>query len=151
MTSSFELRPSTEADHDAIAEIWHESASLPGVGPADMPSQADLRKRVDVEFASGWRVTVALRGEDVVGFLAIKPEAAILCEIFIRPGHLGIGIGQALLSRAMAAMPEGFTLHTRPTNMRARRFYEKAGLVFLREGTHPRSGDAIIYYGWNAG
>jgi putative acetyltransferase len=34
--------------------------------------------------------------------------------------------------------------------MKARRFYEQAGLIALREGIHPRSGDPIIYYGWNA-
>jgi hypothetical protein len=33
--------------------------------------------------------------------------------------------------------------------MRARRFYEKAGLIYLREDTHPRDGDPIVHYGWN--
>ncbi len=46
-------------------------------------------------------------------------------------------------------MPEGFMLYTRSANAGARRFYEREGLVVLREDTHPRTGDPITYYGWN--
>lgn len=151
MTYPFALRPSTETDHDAIARVWHSSASLPGVGPAAMPSEADLRKRLDAEFAAGWKVTVAVRGDEIVGFVAIKPEQAVLAELFVRPGSLGGGIGRALLAQAIEAMPGGFMLYTRSGNERARRFYEKAGLVAVREGVHPRSGDSIVYYSWKTG
>ena len=146
---AYELRPSIEADHDAIAEIWHSSASLPGVGPPIMPTLGELRERVDLEFASGWSVMVAVCESDVIGFVAIKPKEAVLDQLFVRPGSLGRGIGQALLAHAVAAMPDGFTLLTRSTNTRARRFYEKAGLIFLRDGAHPRTGDPVTYYGWN--
>jgi putative acetyltransferase len=145
-----QLRPAIEADRDAIAEIWHVSASLPGVGPPDMPTAGELRQRVDREFASGWQVTVAVREGAVVGFLALKPSEAILAELFVRPEAIGTGAGRALLAHAVEAMPDGFTLLTRSGNARARRFYEKAGLTFLRDDVHPRAGDAITYYGWNA-
>lgn len=148
MTSSFALRPSTEADYDTIAEIWHSSASLPGVGPPMMPTEADLRKRLEAEFAAGWQVTLAVRGDEIVGFLAIRLAEAVLAELFVRPGSLGGGIGQALLAQAIDAMPGGFTLFTRSGNLRARRFYEKAGLAVLREAIHPRFGDPIVYYEW---
>jgi putative acetyltransferase len=146
---SFKLRPSLGADRDAIVEIWHSSASLPGVGPAEMPAPARLRERLDHEIATGWVVTVAVSGTEVVGFLAISPRESLLDEIFVRPGWIGRGIGNALLSHAKTAMPTGFTLHTRQANLRARRFYEKAGLVHLHDGVHPRNGDPIAYYGWN--
>ncbi len=48
-----QLRPSTRTDHDAIAEVWHGSASLEGVGPPTMPTLNELRARVDLEFAAG--------------------------------------------------------------------------------------------------
>jgi ribosomal protein S18 acetylase RimI-like enzyme len=114
-----------------------------------MPTEADLRQRVDVELAAGWNVTVAIRNDEIIGFLAIKPKEAVLAELFVRPDSLGGGVGQVLLAQAIAAMPEGFTLYTRSSNLKARRFYERAGLLLLREGIHPRSGDPIIYYGWN--
>jgi putative acetyltransferase len=148
-TGTYKLRPSLEADRDAIAEIWHISASLPTVGPTVMPSLAQLRERVEVEFARGWVVAVAAHGSDIAGFVAIKPPESVLDQIFVRPGSIGAGIGQALLAHAKAAMPCGFTLHTRSANKRARSFYEKAGLIYLREDVHPRDGDPIVHYGWN--
>jgi ribosomal protein S18 acetylase RimI-like enzyme len=151
MKTAPELRPSNETDHDAIANIWHGSASLPGVGPAIMPTEAELRRRIDLELAAGWEVTVAVHGSEIIGFLAIKREEAVLAELFVRPGSLGAGVGRALLAHAMVSMPQGFSLFTRTTNERARRFYEKSGLVESHEGTHPRSGDPIVYYAWKAG
>jgi putative acetyltransferase len=147
-TWACELRPATEADRDAIAEIWHTSASLPGVGPPVMPAARELRERVDREFAAGWQVTVAVREDRVAGFVAIKPAEAILAELFVRPEAIGTGAGKVLLAHAMEAMPAGFTLFTRSGNARARRFYERAGLTFLRNDVHPRAGDPITYYGW---
>lgn len=145
------LRPALPADCDAIAEIWHHSASLPTVGPAVLPPLAEMRRRVDAELAAGWVVTLAARGDEIIGFLAITPNRAHLEELFIRPDALGAGAGRALLAHAMATMPDGFTLFTRTGNARARRFYEKAGLLALREDVHPRSGDPIVYYGWKRG
>ena len=147
----YELRPSVEADRDAIAEIWHGSASLPGVGPPVMPSQGELRNRVDLEFAAGWLVTVAVHNDDILGFVAIKPGESVLDQLFVRPGSTGRGVGQALLAHAMTAMPKGFTLVTRPGNAGARRFYEKAGLAIIGQDLHPRTGDPIIRYGWISG
>jgi ribosomal protein S18 acetylase RimI-like enzyme len=149
MTTSFTLRAAVDRDRDAVAAIWHESAGLPTVGPAKMPSPADLRTRVDIEMDGPWEVTVAERGGTVVGFLAIKRDEAVLAELFLRPEVIGQGIGQALIAHAKAEMPDGFTLFTRATNVRARRFYERAGLTVSRTETHPRDGDQIVFYSWS--
>ena len=143
------LRPATPCDFDAIAGIWHAGASLPDVGPPVMPSREELRQRVDVEIATGWDVTVAEAGGELIGFLAIRPREATLNELFVEPGSLGGGVGKALFDHAKASMPDGFTLYTRSSNARASRFYEKAGMVPLRQDVHPRSGDPVIHYGWN--
>ncbi|CAN5274574.1 hypothetical protein BH10PSE7_BH10PSE7_23310 [soil metagenome] len=146
---TYHFRPSVEADYDAIAAVWHSSASLDGVGPLVMPTRNELRERVDRAFAAGWAVTVAVRENDVIGFVAIRPREAILDELFVRPSFIGSGVGRALLAQAMTAMPQGFTLYTRSSNARARRFYEKAGLVYLRDDVHRRTGGPVTYYGWN--
>jgi len=146
-----ELRPATPADYDAIAAIWHLSAGLPGVGPAKLPSLERLRARVDVEIAEGWRVTVAEIDGEIIGFLAIKPEPAILDQLFMHPEARGMGLGVVLLDAAKAQMPGGFTLFTRPGNTPARRFYEKHGLVHLRDELHPVFGDPIVWYEWKPG
>ena len=142
------LRPAVAADYDAIAAIWHAGASLPTVGPPIMPTLEQLRRRVPAEFEAGWEVMLAVRDDEIVGFVAITPRQAHVEELFVRPDALGGGIGGTLLAHAMAAMPAGFTLFTRSGNSRARRFYEKAGMVMLREAVHPRAGDPIVYYGW---
>jgi putative acetyltransferase len=146
---SLELRPARERDRDAIAAIWHSSASMPGVGPPVMPTPDQLRKRVDLEFASGWDVTVAACGKGIAGFLALRMDKAVLDQLFVRPDLIGLGVGRMLLSHAMTMMAKGFTLYTRPTNRRACRFYEKMGLVFIKSGLHPRSCDPIVYYRWD--
>jgi len=143
-----ELRPATAADYDAIATIWHLSASLPGVGPAKLPSLERLRARIDVEIAAGWRVTLAAAGGEIIGFLAIKPDDAILDQLFMHPEARGMGLGLMLLDAAKAQLPQGFTLFTRPGNTPARKFYEKHGLVHLRDELHPVFGDPIVWYEW---
>ncbi|MBS3647865.1 GNAT family N-acetyltransferase [Pseudaminobacter sp. 19-2017] len=115
-----------------------------------MPTLQELRQKVDLELAGGWRVTVAVRENDVVGFVAMKPNEAVLNELFVRPEAIGSGVGQALLAHAKAVMPAGFTLFTRSANARARRFYENAGLIVLRQAAHPRTGEPVTYYRWNA-
>jgi ribosomal protein S18 acetylase RimI-like enzyme len=147
---AFILRPAEERDHDAIADIWHASASLPGVGPPVMPSLDELRQRAKAELAGGWVTTVAVAAGRIAGFVAIRPAEAILAEIFIAPDAIGSGAGRMLLDHAKAAMPQGFTLFTRSGNWRARAFYERAGLVPIRDDLHPRSGDPITYYRWAA-
>ncbi|WP_062014408.1 GNAT family N-acetyltransferase [Aureimonas sp. AU4] len=146
-TAGIELRAATEADRGRIAKIWHAGASLPGVGPATLPSFAALRQRVDEECAAGWLVQVAVRGDTVLGFAAVKPADRVLCELFVDPGERGSGIGTQLLRWAMEALPDGFMLYTRAGNERACRFYEHAGLRRLRTGLHPRFGDPIVFYG----
>jgi ribosomal protein S18 acetylase RimI-like enzyme len=148
--SNWVLRPATNVDYVSIAEVWYASASLPGVGPPEMPTQEELRQRVDAEMASGWEVTVIDRSGVVVGFAAIKPREAVLDQLFVQPGLIGGGFGRTLLEHCMQAMPEGFTLHTASSNNRARIFYEKAGLRFLRHDAHPRTGHPVTYFGWNA-
>lgn len=148
MPQSFELRAARETDYEAIAAIWHSSASLPDVGPAVMPSVAALRERLDVEFAAGWSVTLAVRGNDTIGFVGTRVSEGILAELFVRPGSLGGGVGRALIAHAKGEMAGGFTLYTRSANLRARRFYEREGLVVAGEGPHPRTGDPITYFRW---
>ena len=95
---------------------------LPGVGPEVMPTEQELRRRLDLEFVAGWSVTVAIRKNEIIGFVAIKPDEAVLAELFACPGSTGSGVGRALLAVAMKAMPAGFTLYIRSANARARRF-----------------------------
>jgi GNAT superfamily N-acetyltransferase len=92
---------------------------------------------------------VAVRGDRVVGMLALKPCDATLDQIFVSPNEQGQGIGKALLEAAKRAMPGGFTLRMAASNHKAGRFYEKQGMKALGEGLHPRTGIPVHFYGWN--
>ena len=145
-----ELRAARSTDLDSVAQVWHASASLPGVGPPIMPTVQQLRERVDTELASGWTLTVAISDGEITGMLAIRLATSVVEQLFVRPSHIGKQIGKALLQDAMNSMPDGFTLFTATTNRRAQAFYERQGLVFLRDGPDPRKGHPVSFYGWNA-
>ncbi|WP_279482075.1 GNAT family N-acetyltransferase [Aureimonas sp. SK2] len=142
------LRAYRSEDVDAVAEIWHAGASLPGVGPPSLPPRSEFTPRVATHLAVLCRIVVAERSRLIVGFVAMTPDEQVLAELFVHTASLGGGIGRRLLDEAKRAMPGGFTLFTRPTNTRACRFYEANGLRLLRTDTHPRFGDPIVFYGW---
>ena len=150
MAGSIAYRAAEPADFDAIADVWRESALASEGARSSLPSLAELRSRVDHEIAAGWAVTVALDGQEIIGFLALKPALAALDQLFILPTHQGRGIGRALIERAKAAMPSGFTLRTASANHKARRFYGRSGLLLLEEALHPKSGLPVCCYSWNA-
>lgn len=118
---------------------------------ANVPSPEALRHRIDAELRSAWDLYVALRGDRVVGMLALKPGVGILDQIFVAPEEQGKGVGRALLELAKQLMPAGFHLRIDASNDQARRFYEAEGMKRLREGFHPWSGIPVHFYGWNVG
>lgn len=143
-----EIQPANSSDYDEIADVWHISASLPGVGPVPMVPRETLRSRIEPEVANGWSITLAKTDGEIVGFLAISAEKRVLSQIFVRPDFIGLGLGGRLLRLAMEQMPLGFTLSTASTNTSARKFYEKSGLTMTKTGFHPRTGHKITFYEW---
>ncbi|HVM38669.1 MAG TPA: GNAT family N-acetyltransferase [Sphingomicrobium sp.] len=144
------VRRAADSDLDAVAHVWHESALVMD-GDPHVPAVEALRSRIESELQSGWDLHVALRGERVVGLLAVKPSEALLDQIFVLPSEQGQGVGRALLEVAQRTMPAGFRLRMATANDRARGFYEAEGLKLLGEGFHPWSGVPVQFYGWNIG
>lgn len=163
MSSSITIRTASTSDLDAVARVWHESASRADGAPRHMPSLLELRARIDTELASGWSLWVAERiaerigervaeglGEDpgIVGMLALRTSEADLDQLFVLPAAQRRGVGTCLIERARQEMPAGFTLRTAAANRGARAFYEKSGLRLLSTGQHPRHAYAVCCYGW---
>jgi putative acetyltransferase len=143
------VRPAAPDDLDAVARLWHESASRMDGAPANIPSEKQLRDRIDAELASGWDLYVALKAERIVGMLALQPRDSILDQIFVAPREQGAGVGKALLALAKQEMPSRFTLRMTAANQTARSFYERQGLKPLRKGTHPRTGVPVVFFTWS--
>lgn len=143
------LRNVMMADLDAIAGVWWESSRSADGAPANHPGVEQLRDRIDDEIAGGWRLAVAVRDGRIVGFLALKPEVAVLDQLFVLPAAQGSGVGRALLDRAKAELAAGFTLRTSADNHAARRFYEHQGLTLALQSKHPRLGHPVCLYRWS--
>jgi GNAT superfamily N-acetyltransferase len=105
----------------------------------------------------GADVLVADRGGEVVGFVCLRPsadedagpEVAEIDACYTHPAVWGMGIGQALLSAALARLAaRGFreaTLWTEYRNERPLRFYRAAG--WMLDGSERRrafGGTALV-------
>jgi GNAT superfamily N-acetyltransferase len=143
------VRRAARSDLDEVARVWRESA-LAMDGRPDVPPQDALRSRIDGELQSGWDLHVALRGERVVGLLALKPAEASIDQIFVAPEAQNGGVGHALLNVAKQVLPRGFKIRMARSNERARCFYEAEGLQLIGDGLHPRTGVPVLFYVWPA-
>lgn len=124
------LRPATAADAPAMADL-HVDCREANVG--SMPPMVHTRETTHrwmtgrLEGAStGW---VAERDGILVGYLVLTDDW--LDDLFLAPGETGHGVGGALLDVVKAERPGGFLLWVFESNLGARRFYERHGLVTL--------------------
>jgi GNAT superfamily N-acetyltransferase len=133
---------------DDLAALWHASwlSSDPVVFPDDTIER--LKGRVDEEIANGWDVTLALDGDELVGFLALKRQENWLDQLFIAPSAQGRNIGAQLLDRAKSVLPGGFKLRTSILNQGARRFYARHGLQETEVTRSPFRNTEVVVISW---
>ena len=123
------------------ARVWHRASTLAEEWlPAPALPRATDRFR---QLAARRGVWVAIRAGQVVGVLALAPRT--IDQLCVDPDFWSQGIGSALLQRAGELMPEGFGLFTDERNARARRFYEKRGLVARGRGISTQGRSRIRY------
>jgi ribosomal protein S18 acetylase RimI-like enzyme len=149
------VRPATADDADAIAAVhvlgWQ--AGYAGIMPADTLAGLDVderarrwRERLATGAASEFATSVAVDDTGaVVGFATIgpyrngqrpddlDPRFGELLAIYVDPARWGTGAGAALMTAALADLSvrgwEEIRLWVLADNARARRFYERFGLV----------------------
>ncbi|MFG2884248.1 GNAT family N-acetyltransferase [Streptomyces sp. NPDC048297] len=139
------IRPLALADCDRVAEIrirgWQHAYR--GLMPQtyldalSVPADAERRRTWFTKGDGTVLNLVAERDGRIVGWAALGPYRdeevrtadAELYALYVDPGHLGTGIGRALLAESVercAGYPRMFLWVLRE-NGRARRFYERAG------------------------
>lgn len=117
MSDALSIRPAHTADAAAIAAIYahhvrHGTASF-DIEPRSTEATAG---KIAECAGRGWPFLVAERERAVVGYAYAaqfrdRPAYGLACEdsIYIHPGHLGTGVGRALLSALIdAATAAGF-------------------------------------------
>jgi GNAT superfamily N-acetyltransferase len=143
------IRPAEPGDEPGIARVhvasWQDAYA--GHMPAEFLAGLDVgqrtaawRQRLPAAKKSRGDILVAVSGEDIVGFVHFGPSRDAEADpgrtgeigaIYLEPESIGHGIGRLLMDGAVAGLA-GFgyadaTLWVLDANLRARKFYERAG------------------------
>jgi GNAT superfamily N-acetyltransferase len=147
------IRPAQPDDAAAVAELYEVTrrAAIPAMpapvhGPEEdqryfaalLAGGFDLTAAVDGTSGVGTETWVADRDGVVLGFAVLQP--GWLHSLYVHPEEAGSGIGSALLEVAKARRPDGFSLWVFTSNLPARGFYARRGLVEL-EATDGRDNE----------
>ncbi len=131
MTSTeLTLRPAGADDATVMADLYSAArvAAVPQM-PAALHTNEEDRAWMAARLADRHEGWLAEQDGELVGFALITPTW--LDHLFVRAELTGQGIGSALLDLVKALRPQGFCLWVFESNVGARRFYERHGLVAL--------------------
>ena len=148
MTADFTLRPYRAEDEDAAIELWRRTwqQAYPSI---DFTARvAWWRERWRNELVPSAQIAVAERGGAIIGFVTIDPKTMYLDQIVVAPEHWGSDVALALLDEAKRLSPKGIELLVNKDNLRAIRFYEKHGFVYVGEDKNPVSGLPVNRMAW---
>jgi GNAT superfamily N-acetyltransferase len=82
----------------------------------------------------GERVTVAERGGEVLGFVALYEADAFVHHLYVAPRWHGRGVGRRLLAEAVEQAGGAASLKVMAANAGARAFYARLGWVEAGRG-----------------
>ena len=142
-------RPATATDATDVADVLIASraAFLPHA-PLPHTDEA-VRAWVRNALPPSGGVTVAVIGDQVMGVLAVRRADEILWidQLYLRPSHMGRGIGAFLLTPVLAAARGPVRLFAFQRNTGGRRFHERHGFVAIRfydgSGNEERCPDVL--------
>jgi chorismate mutase len=128
---SLRLRPAEPGESDALAVLYGRSrrAAQPAMPPAVHTAEEDrgwFAARLRDGDHEAW---VAENDQGLMGYALLT--ATWLDHLFVEPGAQGAGIGGALLDTVKGLRPDGFCLWVFESNVSAREFYRRRGLVEL--------------------
>ncbi|MFG1609889.1 GNAT family N-acetyltransferase [Actinoplanes sp. NPDC049265] len=151
------------------------NSDLAGVGDLHFRSRADAYRDIlrpstlefggDGRLGEWWterwkweqpthRLTVATNGDELIGFTYLGPSPDDVTELYaihVDPAHIGTGVGRLLMADALPHLAPRAVLWVLPGNVRARRFYERAGWHPDGETRAEKMGDENvdhIRYSW---
>jgi GNAT superfamily N-acetyltransferase len=140
MTADIHTRPYVTADRDAVMRLVGEVLAEHGFSLATGGLERDLAEAHATYGGARAGFWVAVRGEEVVGTVAVRPRSEDTCEIkrlYLRADMRGAGLGQALYAHAEAfARAAGYGsiwLDSSRRFQKARALYERNGFVLLEE------------------
>jgi len=143
----FTLRRATDADSDAIAELFFASFRLLTFLPMLHTSEG-YRWFVANVMLEECAVTVAEDDTGIVSFLALHGEE--VRQFYTRPDCIGRGAGTQLIEAAKSSGVAALELWCFQANTRARRFYEARGFRAIRftDGAQNAERTPDVRYRW---
>lgn len=140
------LRAATAADTDTLARLFTRSRRLIDFLPA-VHSATEDRDFIATVVMNENGVTIALRGGDIAGFIAIRK--GWIDHLYVDPDHLRHGIGTRLLQAVMREATD-LRLWTFQKNAAARAFYERHGFRPERftDGRDNMEKEPDVLYRW---
>jgi len=125
------LRLADLDDAFAIADLYTAAriAAVPRMPPALHTNAEDRAWTADRLGEPDRQIWLAEADGELVGFASCTPTW--LDGLYVAPGRVGQGLGTLLLDVVKATHPEGFGLWVFESNLGARRFYARHGLVEL--------------------
>jgi GNAT superfamily N-acetyltransferase len=146
--TAFVIRPALQEDADTIAAIHIRARREAMPWLPVLHDDDDVRRWIAGDILPACTVRVAVMEGRVAGFAALKDGD--LEQLYIRPGHQGLGIGSALLDEAKRLSPRGLALWAFQRNTPARAFYEKRGFKIAEEtdGSGNEEKEPDVRYVW---
>ena len=146
------LRSATNADADAVAEVYLQSRKeLVACAPL-VHSDQSIREWVKKKLIPGGGVAVASVAGAVVGFVAVSrsTECSWIEQLYVLPSQTRRSIGTALLDHVMNKLPPPIRLYTFQCNAAARHFYERRGFnpIAYSDGSTNEENCPDILYEW---
>jgi len=129
MSSATVIRPAAPEDADEIADV-HLAARRTAVAAGAMPAGIHPEPEVRAWLASRLAVDevwVAEVGRRVAAYARFTPTW--LDDLYVDPAAQGRGLGSALLEVVKSLRRDGFGLWVFESNLPAREFYARHGLV----------------------
>ena len=155
----FALRPAKLADVNAIVQMIRELAEFEHLSHLLQVSVEKLRPQLFAERPAA-EALVATVGKDVVAFALyftnfstfLAQPGLYLEDLYVKPGHRGRGIGEALLTRLGRLAVERnygrFEWSVLDWNENAIRFYQRMGATVMPDWRVCRiAGDALLAMG----
>ena len=143
----FKLRRATDADAEAIAELFAASFRLLTFLPM-LHSIEGYRWFVAKVMLKECAVTVAEDKTGIVSFLALQGDE--VRQLYTRPDRIGGGAGTQLIEAAKSSGAAALELWCFQANTRARRFYEARGFHAIRftDGADNEERTPDVRYRW---
>ena len=132
---------------DDLVPMWRASFEQ-GVGIVDPHPLAEQRDYFLAEVLPRCDVKLAVRGDELVGFVAANHES--VAQLYVRVGCQRQGVGSRMLDWAKSRSTGSLWLYAFAQNRVACAFYERHGFAVAARGFEPNWRLDDVRYVWRA-